>query len=83
MAAKIRSLLRRLAWWILRTVQPAEDEVDAAMRTAFAACGLSVEAYAPEFDLAHSGKLHEVLYHASVALGDPLVTVADVKDLLR
>ena len=100
MAAKIRSLLRRLAWWILtrwpnavedraqawqilQTRLPAEDEIDAALRAAFAECGLSGEAFAQEFDLLHSGKLHEVLHHASAKLGNPLVTVRDVKALLQ
>ena len=115
MAAKIRSLLRRLAWWLLsrypdasdraqawrivdqfpsavedraqawrllRERLPVENDIDTALRAAFAECGLATDAYLPEFDLAASGKLHEVLYHASAKLGNPLATVADAKRLL-
>ena len=74
--------VRAQAWDILRTVHPEADEIDAALLAAFADCGLPREAYDHDFDLLHSGKLHEVLVHASARLGNPLVTVADVRELL-
>ena len=56
-----------------------------AMRVACAECGLPVDvAENPYFDLSKTGKLNDVLHHASHHLGvdHPLVTVADVMDLL-
>jgi hypothetical protein len=78
----IRLWLRQLAWWMLGNIKPAENEVDAAMRHAFASAGLNVDLYSPEFDISTSGKFHEVLFHASQELGNPLRTVNDLKELL-
>lgn len=75
--------LRADAWWILEHIKPAEDEVDTALRGAFTDCGLPQDSYSADFDIRHSGKLHEVLLHASARLGNPLHTVADLSNLLR
>jgi hypothetical protein len=86
-AAKImntaKQWLRSLAWWVLGNVKPSEDDVDAALRRAFLRAGLNQDIYQQDFDLRSSGKLHEVLLHASDDLGNPLRTVSDVKALLR
>lgn len=79
----MRIWLRGLAWWILGNVKPSENDIDAAIRAAFAHCGLNHDAYAPEFDVRQTGKFHEILIHAGDALGNPLRTVADLKALLR
>lgn len=79
----MRRVLRSVAWWLLAHVHPSADEIDAALRGAFADCGLPLDAYTPEFDVLHTGKLHEVLVHASRRLGNPLVTVDDLRELLR
>lgn len=82
MLNKFRILIRGFAWWILGSVKPTPDEVDKALLKAFGDCGLNKELYSPEFDVLHSGKLHEVIVHASRNLGNPLVTVNDLKELL-
>lgn len=46
-------------------------------------CGLNVEEYSEEFDLVRSGKLHEVIYHATKRVGNPIVTVKDLKEFLE
>ena len=83
MIAWLRQRLRSFAWWLLATVPPAAHEIDAAMKGAFADCGLPVDAYAEDFDLLHSGKFHEVLHHAAKRLGRPIVTVGDLRSLLE
>lgn len=76
-------ILRAFAWWILATVHPSADEVSLAIAGAFADCGLPIEAAKNEdFDLVQAGKLHEVLYHTSHRLGNPLTTVGNLRDLL-
>jgi len=65
MRNRFRSWLRVWAWWILGTVKPTHDEIDGALLKAFAQSGLSVDKYSPDYDLLHSGKLHEVIVHAS------------------
>lgn len=72
---------RREAWHILATCHPADDEIDAALRAAFADCGVNIGSYATDLDL--DGKRYEVLHHAAQRLGNPLRTVADLKRLLR
>jgi len=62
---------------------PLKVEVDDVLRAAYTECGLSLDKFYPEFDLQHSGKLHEVLIHACRHMGNPLITVADVAALLR
>lgn len=79
----LRSWIRAFAWWILRTVKPLETEIDQAIRGAFQDCGMSEALYTPEFDLRNSGKLHEVLVHASNRLGNPLITVNQLRELLK
>lgn len=83
LAVRYAPLVRAWAWWTLANVAPPEDEVDAALRRAFLRAGLNQALYQPDFDLRGSGKLHEVLLHASDDLGNPLRTVEDVKALLR
>lgn len=72
--------LRGLAWYVLATVHPPADEIDQALRAAFADSGLNVETYALDLDL--GTKKYEVLHHAANRLGNPLRTVADLKRLL-
>jgi hypothetical protein len=82
LADRGRRLLRTLAWWVLGNVRPLETEIDAALKGAFADCGLPAASYHPECDVLRTGKLHEVLVHASRRLGNPLVTVDDLRELL-
>lgn len=83
MRTRLQRWLRDLAWYVLAHVHPSLDEVDLALMEAFSDCGLPVAEFRHDFDLLHSGKLHEVLHHASRRLGNPLVTVADVRELLK
>lgn len=83
MKARLQRWLRAVAWWILATVHPLDDEIDVALKGAFMDCGLNVDGYAHDVDLLASGKLHEVLVHASRRLGNKLTTVQDVRELLR
>ena len=82
MIKRFQRLARSFAWWLLRNVQPAHDEVDVALRAAFADCGLNKELYSEDFNLRNSGKFYDVMVQASDKLGNPLQTVADVKTLL-
>lgn len=77
----IRQWLRSTAWLILATVKPSDDETDKALRAAFADCGLNQADYAHDLDL--GPKRFEVLVHAANRLGNPLRTVADLKNVLR
>lgn len=79
---RLARTLRAFAWWILATVHPPQDEIDAALVAAFRDAGLPQDACHDDFDLARSGKLHEVLYHASHRLGNPLTTMRNLRDLL-
>ncbi len=72
---------------VLRSMASAPivvDDVDQAILIAFYECGLNIDFCRPDFDLARTGKLNDVLVHASAALAQshPLRTVADVKALL-
>ena len=69
------------AWRILRDRLPIEDEIATALRRAFLQAGVALEQFAP--DAALGGKRYEVLHHAAIALGNPLRTVADIKELLQ
>lgn len=73
--------LRGLARWVLATVHPPEDEIDAAVRAAFADVGLNVELYAADCPL--RDKRYEVLHFAGQRLGYAFETVDDIKALLR
>lgn len=75
-----RLFLRRLAWWVLGNVKPNETEVDRALRAAFAEVGLNIDAYAPETILGN--KALAIVFHASEKLGNPIITLQDVKELL-
>ena len=77
----IKLWLRALAWWVLGNVKPAESDVDAALRAAYNDAGLSFSNFYPEYVL--GPKLHEVLLHGSRHLGNPLITLSDVRELLR
>jgi hypothetical protein len=77
----IKLWLRSLAWWVLGNVKPAETDVDAALRAAYNDAGMASANFYPEYVL--GTKLHEVLLHASRHLGNPLVTLNDVRELLR
>jgi hypothetical protein len=76
-------MIRAFAYWILRTFKPREDEIDEAIRYAFAQSGLNQDDYHRDYDLLHSGKLNEILFHATNKLGNPLITVNDLRDLLK
>ena len=76
----MRRMLRAFAWWILATVKPTPDEIDAAMQKAFVQAGVALDT-PTESDL--GVKRYEVLHHAAIALGNPLRTVADIKELLK
>ncbi len=76
-----RQWLRSTAWLVLASVKPSEDETDKALRAAFADCGLNSADYALDLDL--GPKKFEVLVHAANRLGNPLRTVADLKNVLR
>lgn len=80
---RLRLLLRTIAWWILGNIKPSENDVDVAIRAAFHEVGLNEADYAPDFDLLRTGKVLEVVIHASRKLGNPIVTVQDVKELLQ
>ena len=82
MIKRCQRLARSFAWWLLRNVHPSHDEVDVALKASFADCGLNIERYAEDYNLRNSGKFFDVLVHASDKLGNPLMTVADVKTLL-
>lgn len=83
MKNRLIKFLRALAFFVLATYKPDEEEIDAAVRYGFKEAGLNASLYSEDFDLLHSGKFHEVLIHSSRAIGNPLTTVADLKDLLR
>lgn len=59
--------------------------IEQAVRDSFAACGLNPADCAPGFDVARTGKLNDVLHHASATIGlsHPIRTVQDIHDLLR
>lgn len=88
MGIYFRSKLRRFALWLLSWTDPDRrtlpDPVDEAIRQAFLACGLNVQFLAPDFDVAATGKLHDVLHHASnhLRIQHPVRTVADIKRVL-
>ncbi len=56
-----------------------------AVKVAHVECGLSAEAFGPDFDLSRTGKLYEVLHHASIRLGidHSLRTVGDLVHFLE
>jgi hypothetical protein len=59
--------------------------IDEAIRQAFDDCGLPLHKFAPDFDVASTGKLNEVIHHASARMGrsHPIRTVRDVNALLK
>lgn len=77
----MRALLRRLAWWLLATVKPAESEIDTVIRAALHDAGIGSDDYAPERVI--GPKALEVLHHAATRLGNPILTLGDVKRLLQ
>lgn len=81
MRNRLYSLLRECAWFILRTVHPQPDEIDAALRGAFQDAGLAADNYAVDFD--PGPKRLEVLHYAAERLGNPLRTVRDIRRLLE
>lgn len=78
-----RNLTRRFAWLILRNIKPRHDEIDNAIYIACRKAGLNSRNLHGQFDLLHSGKLHVVLVHSLQLLGKKLVTVDDLKELLK
>ncbi len=78
---KIKSLLRSIGWWILKNIKPTEDEIDIALRAAFQDCGVNPSIYS--LDLHLGDKKYEVLHFASQRLGNPLITLGDIKNLLQ
>jgi hypothetical protein len=64
---------------------PRIDPIVIALQDAFAECGLPVHEFNQYFDLARTGKLNDVLHHASLKLGieHPMRTVGDVAAYLR
>ena len=83
MIKRFQRVARSFARWLLRNVQPSHDEVDVALKASFAECGLNIEHYTEDYNLRHSGKFFDVLVHAADRLGNPLMTVADIKTLLE
>lgn len=80
--------------WLHRAVAkpvppPAPVQIEGAelnaVRQAYEAMGLPREQFDPSVNLVPTGKLYEILYHASAALGKDheLRTVQDVVDWLR
>lgn len=69
---------------VVPPVVPPNVRAETAVRQAFARVGLPVEHFAPDFDLDRAGKIHDVIYHASLDLGiaPPLDTVAAVVTFL-
>lgn len=80
---RFQLLLRYWAFQVLKRVKPEPTDIDLAIKEAFAHCGLPLDSYSPEFDLLHSGKFHEVLHHAALKIGNPLITVEDLYRLLK
>lgn len=78
-----RNLTRQFAWLLLRNIQPRHDEIDNAIHIACRKAGLNSRNLHGQFDLLHSGKLHVVLVHSLQLLGKKLVTVDDLKELLK
>ena len=78
---RLRTLLRSLAWWVLATVRPQDDEIDAAIRASFVDVGLDPATYIVDLDL--GSKKYEVLHHAGRRLGYRFETVAQIKELLQ
>jgi hypothetical protein len=62
-----------------------EDAEHAAIRHAFDECGLPLAKLKDDFDVSATGKLNDVLHHASVKLGKahPLRTVKDIAARLK
>lgn len=87
MATFFRAKLRAFALWILRWCEtPEGDPAQLALVHAFGECGLNIEQVQNEqFDVARTGKLNDVLDHASSYLErpHPLRTVKDVLTFLR
>jgi hypothetical protein len=79
----MRKLLRRFAIYVLRNIHPSKDEIDTAIYDACTKAGLNVRNLHGQFDLLHSGKLHVVLVHSLQNLGQRLVTIDDLKKLLK
>lgn len=81
----VNLLLTTRLVWELRSSPPSRppSPVLGEVKAAFGDCGLPLDQFSPDFDLLHSGKLHEVLVHASRRLGNPLVTVDDLRKLLE
>lgn len=80
---RFRHLIRSFAWWILANVQAQPDEIDQAIREAFADCGLNADHYSEDYNVRNIGKFYDVLVMSANRLGNPLHTVADVKRLLQ
>jgi hypothetical protein len=57
--------------------------VMAAFRAAARQCGVNAESIQPDFDLLSTGKLGEILHHASIELGKPIRTVQDLHDWFK
>ena len=72
---------RAQAWRLLADRKPLEDEIDLALRGAYSDAGVCVDDFQPDYLL--GPKLHEVLIHGAKRLGNPLLTLADVKELLK
>ena len=64
-------------------VEPNDSAVEEAIMKAAAHCGVNVDLMQPKFDLLHTGKLGEIIYHASIELGRPIRTVQDVHDWFK
>lgn len=65
---------------IVASVDPSDP-----LRYAFEECGLPVHKLRPDFDVAATGKLHEVIHHASQKMGKahPIRTVSDIQAILQ
>jgi hypothetical protein len=62
---------------------PSETAIMDAIEGAFQDCGLNPELLSDDFDVLSTGKLGDVLYHATKRLGKEAKTVRDLHDWIK
>ena len=62
---------------------PSETAIMDAIAGAFQDCGLNPELVSDDFDVLATGKLGDVLYHATKRLGKEARTVRDLHDWIK
>ena len=77
-------LVQLQAWNKVKTyfVKPPQAADITPLAQAFAAVGLNSDQFHPDYDLASTGKMGDVIHLASKSLGKPIRTVDDVQKLL-